>query len=97
MARVQQFAAEMQNRTLFFSLWWKELDDANAERLMNEAGDYRYYLEEMRHFKPYTLGEAEEKIINIKDVTGSGALTPCTTPSRTATSSSSKWTAKRRN
>ncbi|HSG42794.1 MAG TPA: M3 family oligoendopeptidase, partial [Anaerolineales bacterium] len=75
MARVQQFAAEMSNRTLFFSLWWKELDEANAERLMAESGDYRYYLEELRHFKPHTLSEAEEKIINIKDVTGSGALT----------------------
>ena len=75
MARVQQFAAEMQNRTLFFSLWWKELDEANAERLMAESDDYRYYLEEMRHFKPHTLSEAEEKIINIKDVTGAGALT----------------------
>jgi oligoendopeptidase F len=74
MARVQQFAAEMQNRTLFFSLWWKELDDRNAERLMNSAGDYRYYLEEIRHFKPHTLSEAEEKVVNIKDVTGSGAL-----------------------
>ncbi len=74
MARVQQFAASMQNRTLFFSLWWKELDDKNAERLMSSAGDYRYYLEEMRHFKPHTLSEAEEKIINIKDVTGTGAL-----------------------
>jgi oligoendopeptidase F len=74
MARVQQFAAEMQNRTLFFSLWWKDLDDRNAERLMNSAGDYRYYLEEIRHFKPHTLSEAEEKVINIKDVTGAGAL-----------------------
>jgi oligoendopeptidase F len=74
MARVQQFAAEMQNRTLFFSLWWKGLDDVNAERLMAAAGDYRYYLEAMRHFKPHTLSEAEEKIINIKDVTGVGAL-----------------------
>ena len=74
MARVQQFAAEMGNRTIFFSLWWKELDEKNAERLMSEAGDYRYYLEEMRHFKPHTLSEAEEKIINIKDVTGASAL-----------------------
>jgi len=75
MARVQQFAADMQNRTMFFSLWWKEVDEKNAERLMSEAGDYRYYLEAMRNFKPYTLSEAEEKIINIKDVTGSRALT----------------------
>jgi oligoendopeptidase F len=74
MARVQQFAAQMQNRTLFFNLWWKELDDRNAERLMNSAGDYRYFLEVIRLSKPYTLSEAEEKVINIKDVTGAGAL-----------------------
>ena len=52
MGRVQQFVAEMENRTLFFSLWWKEVDDGNAGRLMAASGDYRYYLEEMRHFKP---------------------------------------------
>lgn len=61
MGRVQQFFAELQNRILFFSLWWKELDDANASRLMSMAGDYRYYLEEMRHYKPHTLSEPEEK------------------------------------
>ena len=38
------------------------------------TGDYRYWLEEMRHFTPHTLSEPEEKIINIKDVTGSSAL-----------------------
>ncbi len=74
MGRVQQFGAEMQNRTLFFNLWWKDLDDANAQRLMDASGDYRYYLEEIRHLKPHTLSEAEEKVINLKDVTGSSAL-----------------------
>src|SRR5215216_2555729 len=74
MGRVQQFAAEIQNLTLFFNLWWKDVDEANAERLMNASGDYRYYLEEIRHLKPYTLSEAEEKVINLKDVTGSSAL-----------------------
>lgn len=74
MARTEQLGAELGNQTLFFSLWWKDLDEANAERLMSASGDYRYWLEEMRHFKPYTLSEAEEKIINIKDVTGASAL-----------------------
>jgi oligoendopeptidase F len=73
-ARVQQFLAQMENRTLFFSLWWKDLDEANAKRLMEAAGGYRYYLEQIRHFKPYTLSEAEEKVINLKNVTGSNAL-----------------------
>jgi len=73
-ARIQQFAADMSNRTLFFSLWWKALDDANAQRLLAASGDYRYWLEQIRNFKPYTLSEAEEKVINIKNVTGSNAL-----------------------
>ncbi len=69
-ARFQQFEAEMENRSLFFSLWWKALDDANAARLLDASGDYRYWLEQMRNFKPYTLTEPEEKVINIKNVTG---------------------------
>jgi oligoendopeptidase F len=73
-ARVQQFLADMENRILFFDLWWKDLDDENARRLMDASGDYQYYLEEMRHFKPHTLSEAEEKVINLKNVTGSQAL-----------------------
>ena len=36
-ARVDQFAAEIQNRTLFFNLWWKGLDEVNAARLMNAS------------------------------------------------------------
>lgn len=72
--RVLQFLAEVENRTLFFSLWWKEVDEANAKRLMDASGDYRYYLEAMRLYKPHTLSEAEEKVVNIKNVTGSNAL-----------------------
>ncbi len=71
---VENRLAVIGNRTLFFSLWWKSLDDLAAERLMAGSGDYRYWLEEMRHFKPHTLTEPEEKIINIKDVTGASAI-----------------------
>lgn len=74
-SRVDQTMAQVENRILFFSLWWKEMGDAEAGRFMAQAGDYRYWLEEMRHFKPHTLSEAEEKIINIKNVTGVSALT----------------------
>jgi oligoendopeptidase F len=72
--RAQQFLAEIENRTLFFSLWWKDVDENNARRLMNSSGDYRYYLEALRLFKPHTLSEAEEKVINLKNVTGPNAL-----------------------
>jgi oligoendopeptidase F len=73
-AKVQQFMAKIQNQTLFFSLWWKEIDDDKAEALMSRSNGYRYWLEEIRHFKPHTLTEPEEKIINIKDVNGIQAL-----------------------
>ena len=74
MGRMEQLSAEMQNRTLFFSLWWKELDEEPAQRLLAVSGDYAYYLESMRRFKPYTLSEPEEKVINLKDVNGVSAL-----------------------
>jgi oligoendopeptidase F len=74
MARVDQTIASMTNRTLFFSLWWKSVDETQASRLMSGSGDVRYWLEQTRNFKKYTLNESEEKIINIKDLTGSRAL-----------------------
>jgi oligoendopeptidase F len=74
MARVDQYMADLSNRTIFFSLWWKSLPDETAQRLMENTGDVRYWLEEMRRFKPHTLTEPEEKIVNIKNVTGSNAL-----------------------
>jgi oligoendopeptidase F len=73
-ARTSQLMSEIENRTLFFGLWWKEQSDKTAEKLMKNSGDYRYWLEEMRHFKPHTLSEPEEKIINTKNVTGNNAL-----------------------
>lgn len=73
-ARTHQLGAELDNRTMFFKLWWKALEDDGAEALMGAAGDYRYWLEALRLEKPYTLSEPEEKVINIKDVNGSAAL-----------------------
>ena len=74
LGQVRQRMAGIQNRLLFFDLWWKALDDENAERLMAASGDYRYYLEKMRLYRPHTLSEAEEKVINLKDTTGTMAL-----------------------
>ncbi len=73
-SKVQQFMAGLQNRTLFFSLWWKSLEEEETKRFMDVAQDYQYWLEQIRNFKPYTLSEEEEKVINIKDVTGINAI-----------------------
>ncbi len=74
LGQMQQLMTDLHNRLLFFELWWKQLENEHAERLMAVAGDYRYWLEEMRHFRPHTLTEPEEKVINIKDVSGARAL-----------------------
>ena len=66
-AKVQQFMAGLQNRTLFFSLWWKSLKEEETKRFMEVSGEYEYWLQQIRNFKPYTLSEPEEKVINIKD------------------------------
>ncbi len=71
--RVQQVLAEAENRIIFFTLWWKRLDDAEAQRLLPPAesqGDYRFFLQSLRRFRPYTLEETAEQIINIKDANG---------------------------
>jgi oligoendopeptidase F len=75
--RIQQLVTTIHNRILFFSLWWKTLDDEQAEALMPveaDLQDYRHFLQEMRLFKPYTLDEKSEQIINIKDANGMNGL-----------------------
>ena len=75
--RMQQFMAEVQNRMLFFSLWWKGLEDEHAQALLPDAenyADFRHYLETMRLLKPFMLEETAESVINLKDTNGSNAI-----------------------
>jgi len=73
--RIEKVLTNAQNRTLFLDLWWKRLDDEIAERLLPASGDAAYYLESLRRFRPHTLSEPEEKLINLKDENGVEALT----------------------
>jgi oligoendopeptidase F len=72
--KVEEKLTALQNRMLFFDLWWQAVDEANAARLMDASGDVRYFLESIRRYKPHTLSEAEEKIINLKNTTGRHAV-----------------------
>lgn len=74
MGRMEQLLTEAQNRTLFFSLWWKSLENEAAERLLAYVGDARYNLEQDRLFKDHILAESEEKIVNLKDINGISAM-----------------------
>ena len=72
--QVEERLTALSNRLLFFELWWQSVDDANAARLMADAGDLRYHMDTIRRFKPHTLSEPEEKIVNLKNVTGRSAI-----------------------
>jgi oligoendopeptidase F len=73
-SHVEERLTALNNRLLFFDLWWQSVDDGNAARLIGESSDFRYHLETIRRYKPHTLSEPEEKIINIKNVTGRTAV-----------------------
>src|SRR5689334_20687616 len=72
--QVEERLTGLNNRLLFFELWWQSVDEANTGRLLADAGDLRYHLETIRRFKPHTLSEPEEKIVNLKNVTGRSAV-----------------------
>ncbi|CUS39928.1 M3 family oligoendopeptidase [Candidatus Nitrospira nitrificans] len=73
-SQVEERLAGITNRLLFLDLWWQGVDQKNAARMMADAGDLRYYLETIRRYTPHTLSEPEEKIINVKNVTGRSAV-----------------------
>lgn len=73
-SNVEERLTSFQNRTLFFELWWQSLDTANAERLRSSSGDLAYHLDTVRRFKSHTLSESEEKIVNLKNITGRHAI-----------------------
>ena len=68
-ARVTNLIGELSARLLFFEVWWKNLDDEKARRLLEAAGPrYRYWLLELRSWRPYTLSEEAERAIRLKNV-----------------------------
>ncbi|MGH7255550.1 MAG: M3 family oligoendopeptidase, partial [Nitrospirales bacterium] len=72
--RVEERLTGLQNRMLFFDLWWQRVEDTQAQHLLEVAGDLRYHLETIRRFRNHTLSEPEEKILNVKNTTGRSAV-----------------------
>ena len=74
---MQQELTNLQNRVLFFDLWWKSLGDEQAAALLpdpEQYPDYAYSLQSDRRFCPFTLDEKSEQIINTKDANGMSSL-----------------------
>lgn len=74
---IRQVMTRLHNRFLFFSLWWQGLEEEQAARLLppkETEEDFHSYLSELRRFKPYTLDERSEQLINIKNSNGIDAV-----------------------
>ena len=74
--KAQARRSEIRNMLVFFDLEWLQVPDEIASRIINspEAGQYRHYLESQRRFKPHTLSEPEEKILEETANTGRRAF-----------------------
>lgn len=75
--RIEQVLTDVQNRVLFFSLWWKQLDDESADALLpadSEHADVHHFLQNLRRLRPFTLEEHSEQLINLKDADGMDAV-----------------------
>jgi oligoendopeptidase F len=73
--RIEEAMTQLRNQLVFFDLEWLQLDEATAQRIIADpaAATYQHHLRAERKFKPHTLSEPEEKIINDKNLTGISA------------------------
>ncbi|MDH3743720.1 MAG: M3 family oligoendopeptidase [Acidobacteriota bacterium] len=75
--RMEQALIGFKNRVVFLTLWWKELSDSEAKRLLpdeSQEPDFVHFLRDLRRMKPFTLEERCEQIVNLKDADGIGAV-----------------------
>ena len=68
--KVEQRSTEVRNLLLFFELEWLKFDDQTADRLLGNERlkSYAHYLRNLRRYRPHTLTEPEEKVINEKKI-----------------------------
>ncbi len=72
----RQATTEVFNKVRFFDVELKKLPAETFEKRVNaaELEPYRHYLQSLRRFAPYTLSEAEEKLAELKNLTGRAAF-----------------------
>jgi oligoendopeptidase F len=73
--KIDETLTALTNKTLFFDLEWLEVPETQSKKLIADPKlkNYKHYLKSARKFKPHTLGEAEERLMNEKSLTGIGA------------------------
>ena len=75
-AMTQERGTAIRNALLFFELEWIALAEESAERVIRSDAcrRYRHFLDSMRRYRPHTLSEPEEKLLEEKANTGGRAF-----------------------
>jgi oligoendopeptidase F len=75
-AMTQERGSAIRNQLLFFDLEWLALDDAITQRLIDDpaCARYRHHLSALRRYRPHTLSEPEEKLLEETANTGRRAF-----------------------
>ena len=72
MAQVRQYDAGIRQELIFFELEWQEVPEEIAQQIESPAlSRYHHYLQMSRETAPYTLSEAEEKVVSELGLSGS--------------------------
>ncbi len=73
--KARQMFTDIRNQFLFLELELKALPQDKAENLLKapELADLEHWLVQLRKLAPFTLSEKEEKILNLKQLTGRSA------------------------
>lgn len=76
LAKTREKGTEVNLHLIFFDLEWVKVEDAAAEKLINDPAlaKYRHHLKKERDRKPHYLTEPEEKILDQKTITGRAAF-----------------------
>jgi oligoendopeptidase F len=75
-AKTQERGSAIRNQLVFFDLEWIGLDDATAQPIIEApaCARYRHHLSSMRRYRPHTLSEPEEQLLEETANTGRRAF-----------------------
>lgn len=76
LARTREQRTLINKHLIFFELEWIKVADAPAKALIDSPtlAHYRHHLEHARAWRPHTLTEPEEKLLDEKSITGRSAF-----------------------
>jgi oligoendopeptidase F len=76
LSRTQEQRTKINKHLIFFDLEWVKLGQSTAKKLIGRPclKKYRHWLQQKRVWKPYYLSEPEEKILDVKSMTGRTAF-----------------------